>query len=155
MCVTETDPQPTHQCTLSVLLCPIVELDELRKQLQTLFRKGFHITKHVAVQRAGALCQEGCHSPVVRRLLRSQQNSEKKGRHPLPRIDELIDELIDKFRTARCFSRLDLISGYHQIYMNPPVTLAPVLASSTRPSLQTSTKTQQDSPLKMFFSRAQ
>ena len=33
-----------------------------------------------------------------------------KNRHPLPRIDELID----RFRGARFFSKLDLLSGYHQ-----------------------------------------
>ena len=38
----------------------------------------------------------------------------QKNRHPLPRIDELID----RFRTARFFTKLDLLSGYHQMQVH-------------------------------------
>ncbi|CAI7867393.1 unnamed protein product [Closterium sp. NIES-53] len=38
-----------------------------------------------------------------------------KSRYPIPRADELIDQL----RTARVFSKIDLRGGYHQIWVEP------------------------------------
>ncbi|CAI7791819.1 unnamed protein product [Closterium sp. NIES-53] len=39
-----------------------------------------------------------------------------KSRYPIPRVDELINQLL----TARVFSKIDLQGGYHQIRVNPP-----------------------------------
>ena len=39
----------------------------------------------------------------------------RKGRHPLPRPDELMENL----RGADTFSGLDLLSGYHQVKVHP------------------------------------
>ncbi|CAI7832848.1 unnamed protein product, partial [Closterium sp. NIES-53] len=38
-----------------------------------------------------------------------------KSRYPIPRADELIDQL----GTARVFSKIDLRGGYHQIWVEP------------------------------------
>ncbi|CAI7781325.1 unnamed protein product [Closterium sp. NIES-53] len=38
-----------------------------------------------------------------------------KSQYPIPRADELIDQL----RTARVFSKIDLCGGYHQIQVEP------------------------------------
>ncbi|CAI7846296.1 unnamed protein product [Closterium sp. NIES-54] len=39
-----------------------------------------------------------------------------KSHYPIPRVDELIDQL----RIARVFLKIDLRGGYHQIHVNPP-----------------------------------
>ena len=44
---------------------------------------------------------------------RQLNNVAIKNKYPLPRIDDLFDQL----QGARCFSKIDLRSGYHQLWI--------------------------------------
>lgn len=87
------------------------ELDELKTQLQDLLDRGF-ITPSTSPFGAPILFvpkKDGTRRLVVDyRLLNSITI---KNRYPLPRIDDLMDQL----QGATVFSKLDLASGYHQI----------------------------------------
>jgi len=105
----ETDPvaDPPFR---PVIRLSIAELDELRKQLDDLLGKGF-IKPSTSPYGAPVLFvkkKDGSLRMCVD--YRGLNRITKKNRHPLPRIDELID----RFRGARYFTKLDLLSGYHQ-----------------------------------------
>ena len=91
------------------------DLEELRRQLAELQTKGFirassspygapvlFVTKKGGAKR---LC-------VDWRMLNQQTI---KNAHPLPRIDETLDQLLG----AKVLSKLDLANGYHQLLMDP------------------------------------
>jgi transposase InsO family protein len=105
----ETDP--TADPPFRPVIClSIAELDELRKQLDDLLGKGF-IKPSTSPYGAPVLFvkkKDGSLRMCVD--YRGLNRITKKNRHPLPRIDELID----RFRGARYFTKLDLLSGYHQ-----------------------------------------
>ena len=88
-----------------------LENAEIKKQVQVLLEKGFIIPS-----------TSPCGSPIV--LVRKKDGSWRmcidyralnkitiKNRYPLPRIDDLLDQL----KETIYFSKLDLHSGYHQV----------------------------------------
>ncbi|CAI7782903.1 unnamed protein product [Closterium sp. NIES-53] len=114
------------------------ELDELRKQLDYLLEKEF-IRQSSSLFAAPILftpkrdggfrmcivseyhiLQSSTSLPFIPVLshidYRALNRVTIKSRYPIPRADELIDQV----RTTRVFSKFDLRGGYHQIRVNPP-----------------------------------
>jgi len=87
------------------------ELGELKKQLEELLKKQF-IRPSVSPSGAPVLLVKKKDGNM--RLCVDYQQLNKvtiKNRYPLPRIDDLMDQLVG----AEVFSKIDLRSGYHQI----------------------------------------
>lgn len=113
----ETDPTADPPFK-PVIRLSIAELDELRKQLDELLAKKF-IKPSTSPYGSPVLFvrkKDGTLRMCVD--YRGLNGITRKNRHPLPRIDELID----RFRGARYFSKLDLLSGYHQQRIYEPHT---------------------------------
>ena len=89
----------------------LVELAELKKQLQGYLDKGF-IKPSVSSWGAPVLLvkkKNGSMSMCID--YRELNKITIKNKYPLPRIDDLFDQLCG----AKMFSKLDLHSGYHQL----------------------------------------
>ncbi|MCI30823.1 RNA-directed DNA polymerase (Reverse transcriptase), partial [Trifolium medium] len=87
------------------------ELKELKKQLEELLEKKF-IRPSVSPWGAPILLVKKKDGSM--RLCVDYRQLNKvtiKNKYPLPRIDDLMDQLVG----ARVFSKIDLRSGYHQI----------------------------------------
>ncbi|GJJ71803.1 hypothetical protein EMPS_04160 [Entomortierella parvispora] len=113
----ETDPTADPPFR-PVIRLSIAELDELRKQLDQLLAAGF-IKPSTSPYGAPVLFvrkKDGTLRMCVD--YRGLNKITRKNRHPLPRIDELLD----RFRGARYYSKLDLLSGYHQQRIFEPHT---------------------------------
>ena len=92
----------------------LAELKELKAQLQDLLDKGF-IRPSVSLWGAPVLFvkkKDGSMRPCID--YRELNKRTIKNKYPLPRIEDLFDQL----REARVFSKMDLRSGYHQIRIN-------------------------------------
>ncbi|KAJ9532845.1 hypothetical protein QJQ45_010962 [Haematococcus lacustris] len=87
------------------------ELDQLKKQLDDLLAKGFirPSTSPFAAPVLFVRKKDGSLRLCVDFRALNQQTL--KNRYPLPRIDDLLDQLSG----AQVFSKIDLRSGYHQI----------------------------------------
>ena len=88
-----------------------VELQELRVQLQELLDKGF-IRPSTSPWGAPVLFAKK-KDKTLRLCINYRQLNRVmiKNRYPLPRIDDLFDQL----RGARVYSKIDLRTGYHQL----------------------------------------
>ena len=92
-----------------------VEMKELAKQLQELLDKGV-IRPSVSPWGAPVLFVKKKDGSM--RLCIDYRELNKltiKNKYPLPRIDDLFDQL----KGACCFSKIDLRSGYHQLKIKP------------------------------------
>lgn len=101
-----------------VIRLSIAELDELKKQLDDLLAKKL-IKPSTSPYGAPVLFVKKADGSLRMCVdYRGLNRITRKNRHPLPRIDELID----RFRGAQYFTKLDLISGYHQQRIYEPHT---------------------------------
>ncbi|CAI7880692.1 unnamed protein product [Closterium sp. NIES-53] len=91
------------------------ELDELRKELDYLLEKKF--IRPSSSPFAAPILFTPKKDGGFRMCIdyRALNRVTVKSRYPIPRADELIDQL----RTARVFSKIDLRGGYHQIRVEP------------------------------------
>jgi len=104
--------QPTHQ---GIYRMSPAELDELKKQLDQLLSYGF-IRPSTSPYGAPVLFvkkKDGSMRMCID--YRALNRITIKNRYPLPRVDELFDRL----RGAKYFSKMDLRSGYHQVRIHP------------------------------------
>jgi hypothetical protein len=86
------------------------ELSELKKQLEELIEKKF-IRPSVSPWGAPLLVKKKDGSMRLCIDYRQLNKVTIKNKYPLPRIDDLMDQLVG----AKVFSKIDLRSGYHQI----------------------------------------
>jgi transposase InsO family protein len=113
----ETDPMADPPFK-PVIRLSIAELDELKKQLDDLLAKKL-IKPSTSPYGAPVLFVKKSDGSLRMCVdYRGLNRITRKNRHPLPRIDELID----RFRGAKYFTKLDLISGYHQQRIYEPHT---------------------------------
>ena len=110
----ELAPGTSHISKAPYRMAP-TELKELKKQLEELLEKGF-IRPSVSPWGAPVLFVKKKDGSL--RLCIDYRELNKvtvKNRYPLPRIDDLFDQL----QGSQVFSKIDLRSGYHQLKIKP------------------------------------
>jgi hypothetical protein len=93
----------------------IEELKELKKQLTELQEVGYIRPSSSPWGAPVLFVQKKDGSQRMCVDYRSLNDDTVKNKYPLPRIEDLFDQM----RGARVFSKIDLISGYHQIKIRP------------------------------------
>ena len=91
------------------------ELKELQEQLSELLDKGLIHPSHSPWGAPVLFVKKKDGSMRMCIDYRALNNVTIKNRYPLPRIDDLFDQL----KGASVFSKIDLRSGYHQVKVKP------------------------------------
>jgi len=105
----ELEPGTALLSKAPYMMAPI-EMTELKTELEDLLGKGF-IRPSTSPWGASVLFvkkKDGSFRLCID--YRGLNHVTVKNKYPLPRIDELLDQL----RGATCFSKIDLMFGYHQ-----------------------------------------
>jgi hypothetical protein len=92
---------------------PKRQKDEIKKNIRELLEMGFICPSNSPFASAMVLVKKKDGTMCMCVDYRALNQSTIKNRYPIPRIDELIDEL----HGAKFFSKIDLRSGYYQIRM--------------------------------------
>ena len=101
----------TSPISMTLHRMALVELQELKVQIQGLLDKGF-IRSSTSTWGAPALFAKKKDKTLRLCIDYRQLNRVTiKNQYPLPRIDDLFDQL----RGARVYSKIDLCTGYHQL----------------------------------------
>lgn len=87
------------------------ENDELKKQIEELLEKGFIRPSKSPFGAAILFVKKKDGTQRMCIDYRALNDQTVKNKYPLPRVDELFDRL----QGAKCFTKIDLRSGYHQI----------------------------------------
>ena len=103
--------QSTPPTLRSVYRMSPAELDELKKQLDELVASGFIRPSKSPFGAPVLFVKKKDGSMRMCVDYRDLNRITVKNRYPLPRVDELFDRL----RGAKYFSKIDLRSGYHQV----------------------------------------
>src|SRR4029077_7740952 len=90
-------------------------LDELKSQLMKLQQAGFIVPSNAPFGAPILFVKKKDGSLRMCIDYRALNKITIKNRYPLP----LVDELFDRVRGAKYFSKLDLRSGYHQVRIHP------------------------------------
>ena len=91
------------------------ELDEVKQQIRDLLAKGFIEPSQSPFGAPILFVQKKDGTLRMCIDYRALNKITVQNRYPLPRIDDLLDQL----RHAKLFSAIDLVSGYHQLPISP------------------------------------
>ncbi|WZZ63529.1 hypothetical protein YC2023_074899 [Brassica napus] len=120
---TTLEPEAKPIAKVSYRMAP-AELAELKKQLEDLLEKGFIRSSSSPWGATVLFVKKKDGSMRLCIDYRGMNNITIKEKYPLPRIDELLDQL----KGARLFSKIDLASGYHKI----PIAKSDIMKTAFR-----------------------